>query len=488
MREQKPGPQFTHPGRSHGHAARGRKGAVSQVVGAATPNDSAPLHGRSSRTGSPLGAPVGGLRRAHPPARGRLVLLAGLLALVFATAACAADDDGGDDGGDAEAEQLDDADADADDADEDDSAEDDEDEVVEPDADEGEVDEGAFYHDTVLEMFIATDTGGGTDTQGRFLAPYFAEHIPGNPSVQPVNVPGAGGIVGSNEWWMDRDHEEADSIYFSFASGLFPWVFQEEALELDYAQMEGLMGIQTGGLAYVNPDETGIENVEDFIEEAQSGEVEFIAGEQTPDSLGIVFMLAYDMLDLNHDVIMGYEGRGPARPAFEQGELNINWDTTASLPEQVDPLIEDGSAVPVFTAGQVEDGELVEDVALAEEYDVPTFDEMYEEIHGEAPGGPEFEAYIEAVNAGFTVSKVMWLHEDAPQEAKDELHEGFERIVEDEEFQEEAEEFLDTHAYDILIGDEVEAAASNLIDWDPEVQDFVLDFIVEEHDHPDPRE
>jgi hypothetical protein len=252
----------------------------------------------------------------------------------------------------------------------------------------------------------------------------------------------------------------------------------------DPVAVVGTMAIQTGGIVYVRCD-TGIETPEDFVAQAQ--DVDWVIGEQTVDSLGLLFLLAYDMLEMDQNGVMGFEGRGPARIAFEQAELNINWDTAPSVPGSVDPLIEEGVACPVFTVGQAPAEELEEDPKFsADPYNLPTFEEVYEQMHGEAPSGEEWDAYVALTRAGFTNQKVMWLHQDAPEEAIQEIREGFVGMTEDPEFQAQEEEVMGD--YPLIVGDEVQAAVDGLLDFPQELQDWLLDYMVENFEHPDPRQ
>src|SRR5919199_5434447 len=53
----------------------------------------------------------------------------------------------------------------------------------------------SFFKGKTVTINIGSSTGGGLDTYGRLVARYFGKHIPGNPSVIPSNVPGAGGNI-----------------------------------------------------------------------------------------------------------------------------------------------------------------------------------------------------------------------------------------------------------------------------------------------------
>jgi tripartite-type tricarboxylate transporter receptor subunit TctC len=50
-----------------------------------------------------------------------------------------------------------------------------------------------FYKGKQLKLYIASTPGGGYDSYGRLLGQYIGKYIPGNPTVVPQNMPGAGG-------------------------------------------------------------------------------------------------------------------------------------------------------------------------------------------------------------------------------------------------------------------------------------------------------
>jgi tripartite-type tricarboxylate transporter receptor subunit TctC len=55
-----------------------------------------------------------------------------------------------------------------------------------------------FYRGKTLEMVIGYPPGGSNDLYARLVARHIGAHIPGNPSVVPRNMPGAGSIVAAN--------------------------------------------------------------------------------------------------------------------------------------------------------------------------------------------------------------------------------------------------------------------------------------------------
>jgi tripartite-type tricarboxylate transporter receptor subunit TctC len=62
-------------------------------------------------------------------------------------------------------------------------------------ADARDADVAQFFKGKQVTLYIANAVGGGYDTYARLIARYLGSYIPGNPSIVPVNMPGAGGAV-----------------------------------------------------------------------------------------------------------------------------------------------------------------------------------------------------------------------------------------------------------------------------------------------------
>jgi tripartite-type tricarboxylate transporter receptor subunit TctC len=55
-----------------------------------------------------------------------------------------------------------------------------------------------FYKGKQIKMIIRSGVGGGYDIYARALAAHMSRHIPGNPTIIPVNMAGGGGIKAAN--------------------------------------------------------------------------------------------------------------------------------------------------------------------------------------------------------------------------------------------------------------------------------------------------
>jgi tripartite-type tricarboxylate transporter receptor subunit TctC len=62
---------------------------------------------------------------------------------------------------------------------------------------------GAFAQDAVADFYkgksirfvIGAISGGGNDTYARLVGRHLGKHIPGNPAILPINMPGASGHI-----------------------------------------------------------------------------------------------------------------------------------------------------------------------------------------------------------------------------------------------------------------------------------------------------
>ena len=55
-----------------------------------------------------------------------------------------------------------------------------------------------FYKDKKVRMLVGYGIGTGNDVYMRLLARHLGKHIPGQPTIMPENMPGAGSMVMMN--------------------------------------------------------------------------------------------------------------------------------------------------------------------------------------------------------------------------------------------------------------------------------------------------
>lgn len=328
-----------------------------------------------------------------------------------------------------------------------------------------------FFKGENLETVVPYDAGGGSDVLARYVAPFLGEHIPGNPSVQVVNIPGAGSVIGVNEYMGFRDADGYNSVWSS-GSTILNYLLQTEGVDYDFKDLTPIFGIPSGGVVFISTD-TGYEAPEDIL----NLDEDLVYSGQSATGIDIVSLLAFEVLGLDVHSILGYEGSGPARVAFEQGETNLNFQTTPAYLSNVEPMVEDGEALPLFTFGHADaDGNIIADPAFP---DIPTVKDFYEEIHGEEPEGEVWEAYKAFASRAYTIQKILWTKKETPENAIVLMQEGAEAMVADDEFIGGGDEVLG--GYDALTGEALEEIIESTIqtDVDPDILDWVANFIEE---------
>ena len=323
------------------------------------------------------------------------------------------------------------------------------------DAPQNAVQDAALAGEAV-EIIVPFSEGGGTDIWARTLTPYLQTHL-GASSVQVLNVTGGSGVQGGNEFAVGREHD-ALTLLVSSGSNVFPYLFGDEAVRYEFNDYTALMGTALGAVIYVSPD-TGVTDVASLC----NSESELIYGGVSAAGLDIVSLVSFELLNLNLFPILGYEGRGGARVAFEQGETTIDNQATSAFRESVEPLVDEGKAAPLYTLGILgENGAIVRDPEYPE---LPHFGEVYETCTGSALSGVELDAYKAVLAAGYASSKNLWVHSDAPPERVAALQAAADAVVADEAFQSSTVDIVG--AYEVTANDETLAsfaAASQLSD------------------------
>ncbi|PZX14366.1 tripartite-type tricarboxylate transporter receptor subunit TctC [Palleronia aestuarii] len=329
------------------------------------------------------------------------------------------------------------------------------------------------FEGETIEWLIPFSAGGGSDTWARFLAPFLTKHLPGNPSVQVVNEPGGGSTKGAN-LFAARAEPDGLTILGTSGSTQFPYLLGDPRVRYDYADWTVVMATPTGGVVYTTPN-TGVESAD------QIGKLEgqdLIYASQGATSLDLVPLLGFRLMGLDVRHVFGFQGRGDGRLAFERGEVNIDYQTSSAYLQNVQPLVDEGIAIPLFSWGALDDdGNIVRDPTFP---DMPSYVEAYEMVNGEPPSGEEFEAYKAFFVAGFPAQKMTFLPEGTDQSIIDAYKQAFVDIQADPEFQETKGATIGD--YQLATGDAAQTLYEQGTRVRPEVRQSVVDLLTSEYD------
>jgi hypothetical protein len=216
------------------------------------------------------------------------------------------------------------------------------------------------------------------------------------------------------------------------------YVFRDSRVNYKLDRWIPIISSPAGTVAYARP-ETGATKAGDV---AGLKGTELVMGANNPSGGDMRVLLSLDLLGLNVKPIYGIN-RGDARPSFERGEFNINFDSTQAYPTQVAPLVEAGTAIPLFSLGiATADGQIGRDPTVP---DIPTFIEIYKSFFGKDPEGPGFEAWKAVFNLNVMASKALALPEGTPADIVDTYNKAMAAIVaslKTPEHKEQAEEII----------------------------------------------
>jgi tripartite-type tricarboxylate transporter receptor subunit TctC len=172
-----------------------------------------------------------------------------------------------------------------------------------------------FYKGKELRLIISSTVGGGYDLYARTIARHLGGHIPGNPSVIPQNMPGAGGIAAANYIYSVAPKD--GSVLAAIQNTVpFEPLFENKAALFDPAKMNWLGTPTTEVGMYIVYHTSKIKTLRD----AQTQEM--VAGgagaASTPAFYGRLFN---QIFHLKAKLVTGYPGQNEILLAMENGEV-----------------------------------------------------------------------------------------------------------------------------------------------------------------------
>lgn len=283
-----------------------------------------------------------------------------------------------------------------------------------------------YFQNKNIQWVIPFKEGGGGDTWARFNAPYFTDHIPGNPVILVTNIPGGGSIKGANYF---ADNVAPDGLMLLGTSGTtqMPYLLDDPRVRYNYDDYKPVMAYPTGGVVYCSPkleikDATEIKKILDEPLKYAS---------QGPTSLDIVPMFSFDLLGMDVQAVFGFRGRGAGRLAFERGEVLIDYQTSSAYLKNVLPLVASGEAIPLFSFGALDaKGNLIRDPSFP---DLPHFGEVYNAL-GYELNGINWDTWFAFMSAGFGGMKLLLTPKETPDKIVALLQEGIDKMKTDSKY------------------------------------------------------
>ena len=323
------------------------------------------------------------------------------------------------------------------------------------------------YAGETVEFLIPLAEGGGTDTWARFIGTQLTHAIPGSPGFAPTNAAGGEGITGTNHF-VSSARADGTEVLVSTATTVVPWLLERQAVRYDFTDLIPILANGTGAVVYARTA-AGVTGLKDIVDRPTPLKFGGIAA----TGLDLTTLLAFDLLEVDVSAIFGFEGRGPVNLALQRGEVDIDYQTTSAFPSAVQTLLEEKSAVALFSLGQLDENrDVVRDPNFT---DLPTVVEAYELLHGTAPTGPKLEAYKTVLGVTYTYQKGLWVPPQTPPEAIELMRSTAEKLGASAAFQKAAKKVLG--GYPLDAGADLRQRIRAAYAVSPQVRSHVVDLL-----------
>jgi tripartite-type tricarboxylate transporter receptor subunit TctC len=172
-----------------------------------------------------------------------------------------------------------------------------------------------FFAGKQIKLIISTGPGGGYDTNARLFARFYGAHVPGNPTMVPQNMPGAGGIRASSFVYSGAP-KDGTTIAIVDSSNLIQPLLKNTRDQFDPTKVEWLGNMSSEPSLCVSWHETPIKTTEDFLTK------EFIVGGSgAGGQLEVYPKILNSILGTKMKIISGYPGGTDVVLAMERGEV-----------------------------------------------------------------------------------------------------------------------------------------------------------------------
>jgi tripartite-type tricarboxylate transporter receptor subunit TctC len=175
-----------------------------------------------------------------------------------------------------------------------------------------------FFKGRSVNINIGYGSGGGYDTYGRVLARHLGDHIPGNPTVVPKNMPGAGALKAAN-FIYNAAAKDGTEIGLVASSTLMEPLLGNDQAQFDASKFSWL-GSMSQDVAYCGI--TPASGIKSFDEWIKSGK-ELTFGSTGPAAITHQHPLVLNnVLGAKTKVIAGYQGTKDVSLAMQRREVD----------------------------------------------------------------------------------------------------------------------------------------------------------------------
>jgi tripartite-type tricarboxylate transporter receptor subunit TctC len=180
-----------------------------------------------------------------------------------------------------------------------------------------------FYKGKTISLLIGYSVGGGYDAYGRLLARHLGKHIPGNPSVVPQNMTGAGSLKAANYLYSVAPKDGSVIGTFSRSQGIAPLL---DKAEFDSTKFTWVGSVTDEVSLCVTRHDAPAKTFSDLLATPAT-----FGGEGAGSDPNIFALLYRNVFGARIKLVTGYPGTNEIQLATERGEVDglcgLSWST-----------------------------------------------------------------------------------------------------------------------------------------------------------------
>jgi tripartite-type tricarboxylate transporter receptor subunit TctC len=166
-----------------------------------------------------------------------------------------------------------------------------------------------------VTLAIATPSGGGYDLYGRLVARHLGNYLPGNPTIVPQNMPGAGSLIAAN-WLYNVAPKDGTAIGIIPSATLFENLLGNSQARFDARKFHWLVSLNDYTAVAMAWHTTPFQTAADLFTR------EFLVGANAPASDTTIWPLMLNALTgMRNKLVKGYPGTAGIALAMERGEV-----------------------------------------------------------------------------------------------------------------------------------------------------------------------
>jgi len=222
-----------------------------------------------------------------------------------------------------------------------------------------------FYRGKTVHLLVGVGAGGDYDVHARLVARHIGKHIPGNPSVIPENMTGAGGLKMAN---FLAEIAPKDGTYLGVIGNYFPALQAAggRGIGFDAGRFNWLGSLTRESQTMAVWHTTGVKNL------AQARSHEIVAGASARGTITYSFPAMMNaLLGTRFRIVTGYSGGNDINLAMERGEVEARTNSWQSWKVNRAAWLRESKITIIAYGGhrshELRDVPMVEDIAASEE-------------------------------------------------------------------------------------------------------------------------